>query len=317
MNQKKALVLGATGGVGGEVAQRLLQNGWSVRALVRKSDNVQLDSRIEKLKGDAMNAEDVISAAEGVCLIVHAVNPPGYKNWGSLVLPMIDNTIRAARQANARILLPGTIYNYGSNSPSKLTEETPQEPTTKKGEIRKELENRLLKASQSGVRVLIVRCGDFFGPRPGNNWFSQGLIQPGHPVKSITYPGRAGIGHAWAYLPDVAQVMVELAEKEGQLKAFESFHFGGYWDHDGRQMIQAIQKVSGVKKIKVKAMPWMLLKILSPFVTLFREMMEMQYLWQKPYQLENRRLIQFLGYEPVTPLDQAVEATLKGLGCLQ
>ncbi len=34
---------------------------------------------------------------QGVSLIVHAVNPPGYRNWGQLVLPMIDNTIAAAQ----------------------------------------------------------------------------------------------------------------------------------------------------------------------------------------------------------------------------
>jgi hypothetical protein len=66
------------------------------------------------------------------------------------------------------------------------------------------MERRLHRAPVAGARVLIVRAGDFFGPRAGNNWFSQGLVKPGKPVTAIIYPGRSGIGHQWAYLPDVA-----------------------------------------------------------------------------------------------------------------
>ena len=37
---------------------------------------------------------------------MHAVNPSGYRNWATLVLPMIENTIAAARISGARVLLP-------------------------------------------------------------------------------------------------------------------------------------------------------------------------------------------------------------------
>ena len=50
---------------------------------------------------------------------------------------------------------------------------------TRKGKIRVEREERLETASRDGVRTLIVRAGDFFGPRTGNSWFAQGLIKPG------------------------------------------------------------------------------------------------------------------------------------------
>ena len=316
MKNKVALILGATGGVGGEMAHRLLASGWTVKALTRRNDEFQGKDGIIWIHGDAVNSEDVKKAAVGANLIVHAVNPPGYRNWAQLVIPMIENTIQAAKATGARILLPGTIYNYGDHSPALLSESTAQEPTTRKGQIRKDLEQKLFEASKEGVKVLVVRCGDFYGPRPGNNWFSQGLVKPGQLVKSISYPGKKGVGHAWAYLPDVAETMVLLAEQEERLSDFETFHFAGNWDYDGKQMIQAIEQVSRNSSVKVKAIPWILFLLLSPFVTVFRELLEMRYLWQKPYQLDNRRLVQFLGFEPATPLNQAVEKTLRGLGCL-
>jgi nucleoside-diphosphate-sugar epimerase len=54
----------------------------------------------------------------------------------------------------------------------------------------------------------------------------------------------------------------------------------------------------------------------SPIVTTFREMREMRYLWREPVCMNNARLKAVLGDEPHTPLDQAVEATLDGIGCL-
>lgn len=49
---------------------------------------------------------------------------------------MIDNTIAAARLAGgARILLPGTIYNFDPAATSVIRETSPQEPRSRKGRI--------------------------------------------------------------------------------------------------------------------------------------------------------------------------------------
>ena len=66
---------------------------------------------------------------------------------------------------------------------------------------------------------------------------------------------------------------------------------------------------------RTSAFPW-LISLASPLVTTFREMREMRYLWREPLRMDNARLIAVLGREPHTPLDQAVEATLLGLGCV-
>lgn len=53
-----------------------------------------------------------------------------------LVLPMIENTISTPRASGARILLPGTIYNYGPDAFPVLREDSPQHASTHKGKIR-------------------------------------------------------------------------------------------------------------------------------------------------------------------------------------
>ena len=316
MQNRNALVLGATGGIGGEVARRLSQRGWSIRALHRRPGEVAGCGDFNWIQGDAMVAADVAAAAKGVSLVVHAVNPPGYRNWGELAVPMLDNALAAARRAGARIVLPGTVYNFGPETFPLIDEDAPQAPRTRKGRIRVEMEAHLEAAARAGdAKVLIVRAGDFFGPQAANNWFSQGLVKPGQPVRSVSYPGKPGVGHQWAYLPDVAETMVRLVESD-DLADFARFNMEGHWDHDGRQMIAAIKRVVGNPSLPERRFPWLAVRLASPFVPLFREVGEMKYLWQVPLRMRNARLVAALGAEPHTPLDQAVHATLVGLGCL-
>jgi nucleoside-diphosphate-sugar epimerase len=318
---KVVLVLGATGGIGGEIARQLRDAGWQVRALKRGApQSAEQGDGLTWLNGDALNRQDVMTAAQECSVIVHAVNPPGYRQWSALVLPMVDNTIAAAIAEGATIVLPGTVYNFGPDSFPVLHEDALQNPVTRKGAVRVEMEQRLLKASTQGARVLIVRAGDFFGPKAGNNWFSQGLVKPGRPVTAVSDPGKRGVGHQWAYLPDVARTVIELLARRDGLDAFARFHMAGHWDADGTQMSDAICRVvlrhTGMKP-RVAAFPWWLVTLLSPFVTTLREMREMRYLWQLPLRMGNERLLAMLGHEPHTPLDEAVEAVLTGINSIE
>lgn len=314
----RALVLGASGGIGGEVARQLLQAGWEVRALSRNPAVQQGDAAIAWVRGDALVAGDVLAAAQDCALVVHAVNPPGYRNWAAQVLPMLRNTIAAAESVDALVVLPGTVYNYGTDVFPVAGEEAPQQPRTRKGMLRVRMEEALAAFCRRGGRALVVRSGDYFGPRAGNSWFGQGLVKPGLPVRRIANPGRAGVGHQWAYLPDVAAAVVALVERREGLPAFARFHFGGHWDADGTAMARAIRDVAEQhgQAAAIGGFPWWLVRLAAPFNETMRELLEMRYLWREPLRLDNARLVAELGSEPHTPLDIAVERTLAGLGCV-
>jgi nucleoside-diphosphate-sugar epimerase len=314
-----ALLIGATGGVGSETARALLASGWTVRALNRSPGHVQRTARlagVEWRKGDAMNRADVVAAAAGASVIVHAANPPGYKNWKGLALPMLESSIAAAEAVGARLVFPGTVYNFGPDAGVLLDESAPQNPVTRKGKIRVAMEERLREAARAGVPVLIVRAGDFFGPRAGNSWFSQGLVKPGRALRAVTYPGQHDAAHAWAYLPDLARTIAQLLERADELQQFDVFHFGGHAFARGVELAEATRAAAGISPARIRSFPWFAVYLLSPFVETFREMLEMRYLWSRSLLLDNRKLVAFLGREPHTPLEQALKTTLGGLGCL-
>ncbi len=313
---KIALVIGATGGAGRAVARVLAAHGWRVRAMHRDPQRARASGvdapSIEWVKGDAMSEADVRAAAEGVSLIFHGANPRGYKRWRELAIPMLAHSITAAKISGARLVFPGNVYNFGPDAGSVVDETSRQNPTTRKGAVRVEMELMLAAAAADGVRSVVVRAGDFLSGS-GGSWFCAVMVKPGVPVRKVTYPGSPDVGHAWAYLPDLAETVAQLADIESELEAFEVFHFGGYWLDPGVEICQAMRRAVGNAELPIRGFPWMLVYAAAPFVVFMRELVEMRYLWQKPLRLDNSKLIQRLGAEPQTPLDEAVATTLRSM----
>jgi len=317
--ERTALVIGATGSFGGHAAAALVHHGWRVRALARDPEAASAKAGprmpIDWIAGDGMNAADVARAAAGASVIVHAANPPGYKNWRGLAIPMLAATIAAAEASGARIVLPGNVYNYAPDSGARIAEDAPQRPTTRKGKVRVEMERMLQDATRRGAKALALRAGDFFGPAAPNSSFQWLTTRRGR-VRSVLAPGPVDVGHAFAYLPDLAETLARLLDREAALADFETFHFAGHWLARGDALAGAIRRAAGDPAIPLKPFPYPLIYALSPFVEMFRELLEMRYLWEKPIGLDDARLRAFLGDIPATPFDTAVRETLADMGCL-
>jgi nucleoside-diphosphate-sugar epimerase len=317
---KIALVIGATGSFGAHAAQALIKHGWSVRAMSRHPEAARAAAPrapIDWIKGDAMNPGDVIAAAQDVQLIVHAANPPKYHNWPGTVLPMVESAIAAAKASGARLMMPTSVYNFAPNFGPEIGEDAPQVPVTRKGRIRVAVERRLRRAAeQEGVRVLLLRAGDYFGPAAPNSALSWLITRSGERMTGVYQPGPDKVGHAFAYLPDLAEALARVLDAEGRLAAFESLHFRGHFLERNDTLGLAIRRVSGGAELPIRPFPWPLVWALSPFVELFRELWEMRYLWRRPIGLANGRLVALIGSEPHTPLDAALGASLADMGLI-
>ena len=138
-------------------------------------------------------------------------------------------------------MFPGNVYNYGAGMPAVLDETTPMQPTSRKGKLRVEIEQRLREAADRGVRTIVLRAGDFFG-RGRGSWFDLVLIKELAKNK-ITYPGPLDVVHEWAYLPDYVDALIRLAAIRDKLGQFEAFGFPGH-AVTGQEFVSAIAKAS-------------------------------------------------------------------------
>jgi nucleoside-diphosphate-sugar epimerase len=173
-----------------------------------------------------------------------------------------------------------------------------------------EMELKLQKASLYGVRSIVVRAGDFFGPGAGNSWLTRGMVRTRGRVRAVYNPGPPEVGHSWAYLPDLAETMARLVETERPMSAYEVFHFRGHWFEHGAEMAEGVCRTLGISNQRIKPFSWWAIKLAAPIVNAFHEMLEMRYLWQVPLQLDNSKLRALIGTEAHTALEDALVATL-------
>ena len=264
---QKVLILGASGSFGSNCAVAFAAAGWQVRSFKR-------------------GREDMASAAQGVDVIVNGLNPQDYKNWVEELPKIARQVVAAAKVSGATVIQPGNVYNYGSEA-GVWGVNTPHAATTKKGKARVEME-RILRVS--GVQVILLRGGDFLDTKASGNFFDflTGKLNKGR----FVYPGRTDIPHAWAFLPDMARAAVGLAEMRGELGQFEDVPFEGL-TLTGAAIRDVLSRQTG-QPVVLKPFPWLMMKMLSPFWGLAREMQEMRYLWDTAHSLSGARLAALL-----------------------
>jgi NAD(P)-dependent dehydrogenase (short-subunit alcohol dehydrogenase family) len=251
-------------------------------------------------------------------VLLHAASPP-YTQWPTQALPLLERSIEISSRLGATLMLPGNVYNY-QPLPARVDESAVQTSLTSKGRIRIAMEARLAAAAQQGVRTAVLRAGDFFGTGSGS-WFDLALtsrLRKGQ----LVYPGAMDVVHAWAYLPDLAQAFVRLAERRMQLAPCESVHFAGHslTGHDWQHALQVIAAEQGWVQpnahLQLRSMPWWLMRMLSPVVPMWREVLEMQYLWDQPHSLAGDRLQRLAGPVSHTPLPLALQQALQQLNLI-
>ncbi len=296
----KVLILGANGRFGRATHKAFSDAGWDVTALVRPGKS----HTGKTIEADASDPDALAAAAKGFDVIVNALNPP-YHKWTEMLPVLTASVIAAARTSGATVLIPGNVYNFGTNPPSLLSTETPQAAAKGKGALRVEMERSFRDAPS--IRTIILRGGDFIEAEKTGNWFD-GQITNKVDKGVITYPGPTDQIHAWAYLPDMARAAVELCEIRETLPRFADVPFAGF-ALTGDELITAIEAATD-NTLKVKTIPWGIMSAVGLFSPVIREVIAMRYLWNKPHQLDGRALDTLLPDFKPTPLNVAMQQVL-------
>lgn len=124
----RALVTGATGLVGSHIVERLLADGWTVRALAREPERAMRDlpRGVEIQRGDVLDANSFTRAAAGCDTIFHtAANILVRGGWEAYRATNVEgtrNAIAAAESSRARLLQLSSVAVYGPSARYKAAE---------------------------------------------------------------------------------------------------------------------------------------------------------------------------------------------------
>ena len=225
-----ALVTGATGLVGSHITERLLADGWTVRALVRRPELARqiLPDSVDMHQGDVLDEASFGRAASGCNVVFHAaaniITRGGWEAYRVTNVEGTRNAIAAAGKAGARLMHVSSVAVYGPTARyeaarhGRRTDEfTPLVPLSERAHYarsKRESEDLVLRAHVEGrVWATAVRPCVVYGPRDRQfvpriarliRRLGVPLLRGGRSVMGIVHAANVASGAVLAASSDVA-----------------------------------------------------------------------------------------------------------------
>lgn len=306
MSTELHVVFGA-GQVGSPLARLLLNAGKRVRIAKRSAAGVPTGTEV--VQGDATDATFCRQAAQGAAAVYHCMNPPyDARLWADLVPRWMDNLIAAAGRAGARLIVLDNVYMLGRPNGRPLDEDTLPNPCSRKGEIRERAARGLFEAHRRGdVRATSGRASDYYGPGGTLTHLGDQFWRPVLAGKSARVLVDPDAVHTYHYLLDVAAGLMTLGCAQADA-------YGRPWmlpctPAETMRELAARFSLKLGREIRLARLPRWVVRAIGVVVPLLREVDEMQYQWDEPFVISDRRFRERFQRAP-TDVDEAAAATV-------
>lgn len=298
-------ILGAGGSVSNELVKVLAARNLSFRTVSRTGQKSA--GAVEARAADLTKHEQTVAAVAGSNVVfLLAGLKYDHKVWAEQWPRIIDNTVDACKQARAKLIFFDNVYMYGRvNGP--MTEETPYNPTSKKGEVRAQIATRLEKAWKEGeLTGLIARAADFYGPGAKNGMANVLIFDPLAKGEKAMCLVSDSLPHSYTYVPDAAQALIELAESATAWN--QTWHLPtAPHPLTGREFVLAAADALGVPG-KYRVLSKAMVKIAGLFNPTIREVHEMLYQNDSAYVFDSSKYARAFGFGG-TPYEEGIRQT--------
>ena len=214
-------VVFGSGPVGRATAVALVGRGLPVRIVNRRGRaafgrDAEALRDVDVATGDLTDAAFATRAAQGATSVYQTLNPE-YHRWAEDFPPLQRSVLAAAEGNGARFVNMDNVYSYGRPGGRPLTEESPQEPHTRKGRVRLDMADELWAAHRAGrVEVVSGRASDYYGPGAGiASPLGDRVLAPVVAGKRVSLFGDPGLVHSYTYLPDIGEGLAVLGTRQG------------------------------------------------------------------------------------------------------
>jgi nucleoside-diphosphate-sugar epimerase len=298
-------ILGAGGSTSNELVKLLKARHQPFRLVSRHSHPQQ--GATETVSADLSDRKQTVSAVAGSS-VVHLL--PGlkydHKIWAETWPKIMANTVEACERAGARLIFFDNVYMYGRVS-GAMTEETPFNPCSKKGEIRARIASLLIDEWKTGnLTAMIARSADFYGPHAANGIPNALVFDPLSKKKRASCLVDDSLPHSYTYVPDAARALVMLADSESAWN--QTWHLPTTPNPPtGKQFIECAASELGVRsKYFVLRKP--LVRMVGWFNPVVGEIYEMLYQNDAPYLFDSSKFADAFGFAS-TPYAEGIRAT--------
>ena len=298
-------ILGAGGVIANELVPML--RGMPMRLVSRTPKRPPGDA--ETVSADISDLDATIAAVSGSSVVYLLVGLKyDTRTWRELWPRIMTNAIEACKRANAKLVFFDNVYMYGKVR-GPMTEDTPFNPCSEKGEVRARVATMLLEEMRAGnITALIARSADFYGPHArtsiANILVFDNLAKHARPSWLV----NDAVAHSFTFTPDAAHGLALLAANEAAWN--QTWHLPtAPSPPTGKQFISIAAHAFGTEpRHRVLSRPMI---GLASFVSSdVRETREMLYQYDSEYVFDSTKFSRAFDLQP-TPYPEGIERTAR------
>jgi nucleoside-diphosphate-sugar epimerase len=307
-------ILGSTGTIGTLLAGELRKYTDKIRLVSRSPRRVNNTDELMSLDLTLPAAIDrAVKGSDVVYLVVGF--DYNIKVWESQWPTLMKNTIDACIKYNARLVFFDNVYSYDESEIPHMTEESRINPPSRKGEIRRDINEMLLSSVREGkLNALIARCADFYGADSNTSIPYQVIVRNLVAGKSASWFIRSDVCHSFTYAPDAARATALLGNTPDA--------FGHVWhlptDSSRITVAEFTDLVAAELKEKahIRIIPMFIVRMMGIFNPLMKEMSEMMYQYDRDYFFDSSKFVKRFGIKP-TPYKDGIREMCRTLSNIE
>jgi nucleoside-diphosphate-sugar epimerase len=300
-------ILGANGVIATELSKHLPGFNTTIRQVSRHPRKVNESD--ELVAADLLDYEQTETAVAG-SEIVYLLAGLKYdiKVWREQWPKLMRNVIDACKKHNSKLVFFDNVYSYGFVK-GVMTEDTPFNPNSKKGEVRAKVATMLLDEIKAGnLNGMIVRAADFYGPGAAYSLTYSTVTSRLKAKKGPQWIGNPKSIHTFTYTPDAGKSVARLGNTASAYN--QTWHaVTSKEPMTGEQYVKIACELMGVP-YKLQAMPKFGVSIVGLFVPVLHEFVEMMYQFEHDYIFDSTKFEKAFNLSATSYRD-GIDATLK------
>jgi nucleoside-diphosphate-sugar epimerase len=303
-------ILGANGVIAQELSRALVKSSPAIRQVGRKPRKV--NSTDETVVADLLDAQATANAVSG-SEVAYLVAGLKYDTsvWQEQWPQVMRNVINACKDHGARLVFFDNVYSYGRVD-GLMTEDTPFNPISKKGEVRAKIATMLLDEMRNGnLQAMIVRSADFYGPGAANSFPHATVFERLRAGKAPQWIGDPNAVHTFTYTPDAGRsvaVLGKTPEAYGQ-----TWHLPTSKEPlTGADFVRLACELAK-QPYRLQVAPRWILRLMGIFLPVLRENDEMMYQFEYDYRFDSSKIESAFGLLP-TPYRQGIGESFRYVG---
>ena len=279
-------ILGANGVIARELAKALPQYTNEVRLVSRMPKKINKTDLV--LSADILNYEQTLKALENSEMAYLTVGLAyNVTIWQKQWPIIMQNVINACKRNNTKLVFFDNVYMYGKVD-GLMTEDTPVNPCSKKGEVRAKIAQMILdEIKQGNLQAIIARSADFYGPNTATSFVNALVFDNLKKNKKAQWMADVNKVHSFTFTPDAGKATAILGNTPSALN--QVWHLPTQANPlTGKEFIKLVAESYGVKP-KYIVLGKFIMQFAGLFNPIAKESVEMLYQYEADYRFNSSK----------------------------